>query len=79
MTEMTSPLLYLLDLFIFPLIIFSSWLCYILWYNLNTNAVLQVGFSWQGKPLTAFEITNHSPNWKEMWEQSNTSNTTSGW
>ena len=54
-------------------------LCYALWYTLNTNSSTQFVISWQGKPLIAWELYNTSPDWKDMWKQSESSTDNSSW
>ena len=54
-------------------------LCYILWYTLNSNSGIQFAVSWQGKPLISWELQNTTPNWKDMWKQSESSMENSGW
>ena len=64
---------------VLPLIALLGFLCYILWYTLNSNSGVQFTVSWQGKPLISWELQNTTPNWKDMWKQSDNSTENSGW
>ena len=65
--------------FILPIGAFLGLVSYILWYTLNSNSGIQLTVSWQGKPLIAWELQNTSPDWKDMWKQSDNSTENSGW
>ena len=54
-------------------------LCYVLRYTLNTNSGVWFMVSWQGKSLIMWELQNTSPDWKDMWKQSESSMDNSGW
>ena len=69
---MNDIFVYLVILFVFPIITSTGWLSYILWYTLNTNYGVQFAITWSRKPLITFKIKNFNSNWKEIWEQSNT-------
>ena len=64
---------------VLPLITLSGLLCYILWYTLNSNSGVWFMVSWQRKPLISWELQNTAPDWKDMWEQSESSADNSGW
>ena len=64
---------------IIPLIALFGVLCYVLWYTLNSNSGVQFVVSWQGKPFISWELQNTTPNWKDMWKQSDNSMENSGW
>ena len=65
--------------FVLPIAAFLGLISYILWYTLNSNSGVQFAVSWQGKPLIVWELQNTSPDWKDMWKQSNNSPDNSGW
>ena len=64
---------------VLPLLALLGLLCYVLWYTLNTNSGAQFMVSWQGKPLIVWELQNTSPDWKDMWKQSESNMDNSGW
>ena len=64
---------------ILSLIALLSLLCYVLWYTLNSNSGIRFMVSWQGKPLISWELQNTTPDWKDMWKQSDNSMENSGW
>ena len=64
---------------ILPLVALLGLLCYMLWYTLNSNLGVRFMISWQGKPLIAWELQNTTPDWKDMWKQSNNSTENSSW
>ena len=69
----------ILIVLVLPLLALFSLLCYVLWYTLNSNSGIQFTVSWQGKPLTSWELQNTAPNWKDMWKLSDNSMENSGW
>ena len=64
---------------ILPLVALLGLLCYMLWYTLNSNLGVRFMISWQGKPLIAWELQNTTPDWKDMWKQSDNSTENSSW
>ena len=64
---------------VLPLVTLLGLLCYMLWYTLNSNSSIQFMVSWLGKPLIAWELQNSTPDWKDMWKQSDNSPENSGW
>ena len=64
---------------ILPLIALLGLLCYVLWYTLNSNSGVRFAVSWQGKLLITWELQNTTPDWKDMWKQSDNSTENSGW
>ena len=65
--------------FVLPIVVFLGLTSYILWYTLNSNSGIQLAVSWQGKPLIAWELQNTTPDWKDMWKQSDNSTENSSW
>ena len=65
--------------FILPIAAFLGLVSYILWYTLNSNSGIRLAVSWQGKPLIAWELQKTTPDWKDMWKQSDNSMENSGW
>ena len=65
--------------FVLPITAFLGLVSYILWYTLNSNSGVQFAITWQGKPLTSWELQNTAPDWKDMWRHSETNPETSGW
>ena len=61
-----NTLLFTVVFFIFPLLAFTGWLCYILWYILNTNLGISIGLSWQERVLISLDIQNSTPDWKVL-------------
>ena len=51
-----NTLLYTTIFFLFPLSVFTGWLCYMLWYALNSNSGILMGLSWQEKLLIVLEV-----------------------
>ena len=77
MNSLTFSLIVLL--FVLPIAAFLGLVSYILWYTLNSNSGIQFAVSWQGKPLTSWELQNTAPDWKDMQKHSKSSMENSGW
>ena len=76
-----NPLVFtlLVIAFVLPLFALFGLLSYAMWYTLNSNSGIQFTISWQGKPLITWELQNTTPDWKDMWKQSDNSMDNSGW